>query len=154
MTIHSIVAKKDGKTRIGKGFSKNELKEAGVDFKQALRMAIPVDLRRKTRHEENVTILRQRLGVQAPKVSKPPVPPKEPSKETVKPVKEVSKSKTRKVTEPTKKKTAEAKPSKLEKAAKVTEAPKAREVSKAKKPVPKKTATKRKTTKSKRTEKT
>jgi len=152
LTIHSIVAKKDGKTRIGKGFSKNELKEAGVDFKQALRMAIPVDLRRKTRHEENVTILRQRLGVQTPKVSKPP----EPSKEPVKPVKaKVSRPRTIKVTKPTKqKKTAEAKPSKREKVVEAKEAPKAREVSKAKKPTPKKSATKRKTTKSKSTEKT
>lgn len=82
MNIHPMVARKDGKMRIGKGFSKSELREAGLDFKQALRLTIPVDLRRETKHEENVNALRQHLGVQVPKI-KPP----EQSRKLPRPVK-------------------------------------------------------------------
>ena len=69
MKIQPIVQKKNGRMREGKGFSRGELREVGIDFKQALRLKIPIDLRRKTKHEENVKILKRHL--QGLKSSKP-----------------------------------------------------------------------------------
>jgi len=61
MKLQSIVLKKKGETRKGKGFSTGELREAGLDSKQALKLGVPIDLRRKTKHEENIKILKQHL---------------------------------------------------------------------------------------------
>jgi len=55
------ILKRDGKQRFGKGFSRDELKKAGLSLKDALRFHVPVDSRRKTAHEENVTILKNFL---------------------------------------------------------------------------------------------
>ena len=54
MTARSKVFRKAGKQRCGKGFSREELKRAGLSLKEALKFGIPVDSRRKTAHEENV----------------------------------------------------------------------------------------------------
>lgn len=61
MKVQSTVRKKDDRTKEGRGFSRSELKEAGVDPKQALKLGIPLDMRRKTKHEENVKTLKQHL---------------------------------------------------------------------------------------------
>lgn len=63
------VFKKEGKQRRGKGFSRKELRESGLDSKKALRLGIPVDSRRRTLHEENVKTLKGLLGIKkvAPK---------------------------------------------------------------------------------------
>lgn len=61
MELHSVVLKKKGKTRRGQGFSRDELREAGTNPREALRTGIPVDLRRKTKHKDNVKILKQYL---------------------------------------------------------------------------------------------
>lgn len=61
MMVQSAVQKKGGRTKEGRGFSRGELKEAGVDLKHALKLGIPIDLRRKTKHEENVKTLKQHL---------------------------------------------------------------------------------------------
>jgi large subunit ribosomal protein L13e len=133
-----MVERKDGKMCIGKGFSKSELKEAGVDFKQALRLAIPVDLRRKTRHEENIDALRRHLSLLVPKISKPP----KPSKKIVEPMKA-------KVTE--QKPTKPIKPTKKEKKTEVSKLKRAK-APKAEKPTPKKSPKRRKAKESKRAE--
>jgi len=73
MQLQPTVQKK-GKTRRGKGFSRAELKEAGADFRQALKLGIPVDSRRKTKYENNVKILErylQSLSSKKKKKSKP-----------------------------------------------------------------------------------
>ena len=57
MTAKPKVFKKDGKQRFGKGFSRKELKKAGLSLKEALKFGIPVDSRRKTAHEENVDVI-------------------------------------------------------------------------------------------------
>lgn len=57
-TAEAVVAKKLGRTRKGRGFSRDELKEVKLDFNQALRLHLPVDTRRKTKHEENVKALK------------------------------------------------------------------------------------------------
>ena len=61
MRAHSVVRKRNGRTRKGKGFSRGELRETELDFKQALKLGIPIDRRRKTKHEENIKILEQYL---------------------------------------------------------------------------------------------
>jgi large subunit ribosomal protein L13e len=61
MKVQSVVQKKGKRTKEGRGFSRGELREAGIDVKRALKLGIPVDSRRKTRHEENVKRLKQYL---------------------------------------------------------------------------------------------
>ena len=139
-----MVARKDGKMRLGKGFSRGELKEAGVDFKQALRLAIPVDLRRKTRHEENISVLRQHLGLRVPKISKPPKTVEKPPKPEKVKVAEPTPTEEKKKPAKRKKATEISKPSKRGKAVKAP---------KAERPTPKKASTKRKVAKPKSTEK-
>jgi predicted flap endonuclease-1-like 5' DNA nuclease len=57
MNIHPVV-KRGMKTRKGKGFSKAELKDAGLSVNAALKQGIPIDSRRSTKHEENVKMLK------------------------------------------------------------------------------------------------
>lgn len=52
--VRSVVFKKNGKSRKGKGFSREELKKAGLSFGEALKLGVPIDFRRRTIHEENV----------------------------------------------------------------------------------------------------
>ncbi|MCD6537181.1 ribosomal protein L13e [Candidatus Bathyarchaeota archaeon] len=61
MKLKAIVKRKR-RIRVGKGFSKDELKAAGLSVKQALEMGIPVDVRRSTMHEENVEALKSFLA--------------------------------------------------------------------------------------------
>jgi len=55
------ISKERGKEREGKGFSRAELAKAGTVPKDALRLGIPLDFKRKTVHEENVETLKQFL---------------------------------------------------------------------------------------------
>jgi len=57
MTIQAVVKRKR-RSRKGRGFSREELKEVGLIFRQALRLGIPVDFRRSTKHKENVETLK------------------------------------------------------------------------------------------------
>ena len=52
-----IHAPQTGETRRGRGFSLQELKEAGIGLADARWMAIPIDNRRKTHYSENVKLL-------------------------------------------------------------------------------------------------
>ena len=61
MKVQSAVRKKGGRTRGGRGFSRGELREAKMNHKQALKLGIPIDPRRKTKHEENVKTLKHHL---------------------------------------------------------------------------------------------
>jgi large subunit ribosomal protein L13e len=61
MSVKAIVKKKSDKLRSGRGFSREELKDAGIDFQKALKMRLPIDLRRKTKHQENVSALKEFL---------------------------------------------------------------------------------------------
>jgi len=60
-TATATVEKKLGRTRTGRGFSREELIEAGFDFRQALVLQLPVDPRRKRRQDRNVKTLKQLL---------------------------------------------------------------------------------------------
>lgn len=57
----SVVHKKSGKKRMGRGFSRGELKKAGINFNQALHIGLPVDVRRRTMHDKNVKLAKQQL---------------------------------------------------------------------------------------------
>jgi ribosomal protein L13E len=65
-TIRPKVFKNDGKQRAGRGFSREELKKAGSSLKEAVRLGVPVDDKRKTAHEENVDAVRTFLQERKP----------------------------------------------------------------------------------------
>jgi large subunit ribosomal protein L13e len=69
--IQAKVLKRAGKQRFGRGFSRNEIKKAGTDRKEALKLGIPLDSKRRTVHEENVetikTFLKNRRTAVKPK---------------------------------------------------------------------------------------
>lgn len=54
---------KDGRiiTRIGRGFSLNELRAAGITIDFAKRLGIPIDKRRRSSRGENVQMLKEFL---------------------------------------------------------------------------------------------
>ncbi|MDH7564043.1 MAG: ribosomal protein L13e [Candidatus Bathyarchaeota archaeon] len=56
--IQPTILKKDEKKRHGKGFSRGELRKAGLSIAEAVRFKIRVDPRRKTAHEENIETLK------------------------------------------------------------------------------------------------
>ena len=53
-----IITKQNGKQSVGKGFSPNELKEAGVNKQQAKQIGLRVDVKRKSTHQENVDCIK------------------------------------------------------------------------------------------------
>ena len=60
MSIQAIVYR-NRKSRTGKGFSIEELKEVNLGFRKAFEMGIPIDTRRSTKHEANVGTLQKHL---------------------------------------------------------------------------------------------
>ena len=58
MVVKPKVFKKGGKQRFGRGFSREELKKAGLSLTEALKLGIPLDSRRRTVHEENVEVVK------------------------------------------------------------------------------------------------
>ncbi len=94
--VKPLVFKKGRKQRLGRGFSLGELKEVKLSLKQALKLGIPVDLRRRTVHEDNVKFLKEFLatslkprtkpkaGAKVEKVSKPATAEKKGKAKSVK----------------------------------------------------------------------
>ncbi len=64
--IKAAVTAQTGKHRQGKGFSPDEVKEAGLSALDARHLAIPIDRKRKTSHEENIETLKAHME-KAPK---------------------------------------------------------------------------------------
>ena len=62
METTAVVFKKNRKSKEGRGFSKEELRKAALDFQKALKLGIPVDSKRRTLHEENVEALKEYVG--------------------------------------------------------------------------------------------
>lgn len=58
-TLEPIVKRPERKVRCGKGFSINELKEAGVTLEQARKLKIRIDRRRSSKWPENVSRLKE-----------------------------------------------------------------------------------------------
>ncbi len=71
-----IRAPQTGDVRKGRGFTHQELKDAGIGLADARWMAIPIDNRRKTHHPENVKLLQDFVKriTKLEKVKKPPKP--------------------------------------------------------------------------------
>jgi ribosomal protein L13E len=69
-TAKAKVLKGVGKQRLGRGFSRDELRKAGTSLAEAVKLGIPVDSRRKTAHDENVEAARAFLA--AKKASQKP----------------------------------------------------------------------------------
>jgi ribosomal protein L13E len=52
--IKPIIIKQNGKQKSGKGFSPDEIKQAGISKQKARQLGLPFDKRRKSAHEGNV----------------------------------------------------------------------------------------------------
>ena len=63
MDIYAVI-NRGRKSRMGRGFSQGELKEADLSFKRALSLEIPIDPMRSTKHSENVKALKTRLNIE------------------------------------------------------------------------------------------
>lgn len=63
--VKPIITKPNGKQKRGKGFSINELEAAGVSKQQAKQAKLPVDLRRKSQHDENVQSIKAHVKPKA-----------------------------------------------------------------------------------------
>jgi large subunit ribosomal protein L13e len=81
--IKPAVLKPDGKQRSGRGFSREELKKAGLNAQEAKRLEMPVDRRRKTVHEQNVEAIKAYVEKKKPEMkpkSRPRKAPEEKAK--------------------------------------------------------------------------
>ncbi|MCW3996199.1 MAG: ribosomal protein L13e [Candidatus Bathyarchaeota archaeon] len=56
--IKPTIIKQNGKQKPGKGFSLNEIKQAGITKQQAQQMKLPIDPRRKSIHEINIATIK------------------------------------------------------------------------------------------------
>lgn len=56
--IKPLVIKPDGRKKAGKGFSPDEIQEAGLTVADTRKLRIPIDWRRKSCHDENIDSLK------------------------------------------------------------------------------------------------
>jgi large subunit ribosomal protein L13e len=71
--IKPTVKRTTGKMKSGKGFSPEELVQAGITRTQAKSLGLPVDNRRRTAHEDNIKAIKSHAKVEAkPAVTKKP----------------------------------------------------------------------------------
>jgi large subunit ribosomal protein L13e len=56
--IKAVIKMHNGKKKASKGFSPNELKEAGLTRQEARHIGFPVDGKRKSTHKENVETIK------------------------------------------------------------------------------------------------
>jgi len=75
--IKAVITKQNGKQSTGRGFSPSELEKAGVNKQQAKQMGIPVDVKRKSSHDENIATLKAHAQ-KAKAEAKPKTPKTEP----------------------------------------------------------------------------
>lgn len=57
--IKVVITKHNKKQSIGKGFSQTELKNAGVNMQQARQIGLPIDVKRKSAHDQNVACIKE-----------------------------------------------------------------------------------------------
>jgi ribosomal protein L13E len=53
-----VITKQNGKHCAGRGFSPDEIKEAGLNTADAKKIGFRIDRKRKTSHEENINTLK------------------------------------------------------------------------------------------------
>ena len=58
--IKVLITKHNKKQSLGKGFSPTELEKAGVNKQQAKQIGLPVDVKRKTAHDQNIATIKER----------------------------------------------------------------------------------------------
>lgn len=56
--IKATITKQNGKRKVGKGFSITELKNASVSKQLARQIGLPIDIKRKSAHDENVETIK------------------------------------------------------------------------------------------------
>jgi ribosomal protein L13E len=84
--IKVVITKHNKKQSLGKGFSPTELEKAGVNKQQAKQLGLPVDVKRKSAHDENITAIKEcveKAKAQAatkPKIEKLETKPKKKAK--------------------------------------------------------------------------
>jgi ribosomal protein L13E len=82
--IIAIITKQNGKTKNSRGFSVNELKGACLTKQDAKKIGIPLDLKRKSCHDENIQTLKahakQATAQAKPKKAQPEEKPKKKAK--------------------------------------------------------------------------
>jgi len=59
--VKAVITKHNKKQSTGKGFSPTELKNAGVNMMQARKIGLPVDVKRKSAHDENVACIKEHV---------------------------------------------------------------------------------------------
>ncbi len=59
--LKPVIVSQTGKERMGKGFSPDELKEAGLTAIDAAKLGVSVDRKRKTSREENIETLKAQM---------------------------------------------------------------------------------------------
>jgi large subunit ribosomal protein L13e len=72
--IRPKIRRTDGKERNGRGFSLEELKKAGLNKSEAIKLEIPVDKRRKTAHDQNVQKIKSYAKKKKPETKPKPQP--------------------------------------------------------------------------------
>jgi large subunit ribosomal protein L13e len=77
-TVKAKVLKGVGKQRLGRGFSRDELRKAGTSLTEAVKLGVPVDSRRKTAHDENVEVARAFLVAKKASLKASQKPKKKP----------------------------------------------------------------------------
>ncbi len=80
--IKPKILKPDERQRLGRGFSREELKKAGVNLQEARAIKLPIDMRRRTAHDENVEAVKTYAAQEkTTKAAKPkPVAEEKPAK--------------------------------------------------------------------------
>jgi len=77
--LQVVITKQNGKQSLGKGFSRTELKNAGLTKQDAKKMGIRLDIKRKSAHDENTATLKTHAEkAKAEAAAKPTVPKTEP----------------------------------------------------------------------------
>ena len=82
--IKPQILKPCGKQRSGRGFSREELKKAGLNKAKAKKLGIPVDSKRKTLHDQNVETMRAYAEKKKAEAKPKPKPQPKPKKKAKK----------------------------------------------------------------------
>eukprot|EP00013_Stygamoeba_regulata_P001144 CAMPEP_0177635964 /NCGR_PEP_ID=MMETSP0447-20121125/4184_1 /TAXON_ID=0 /ORGANISM="Stygamoeba regulata, Strain BSH-02190019" /LENGTH=199 /DNA_ID=CAMNT_0019137791 /DNA_START=357 /DNA_END=956 /DNA_ORIENTATION=+ len=75
--VHCQTVKYNSKTRLGRGFTFEELKAAGINKREALNIGISVDHRRRNKSEESLRVNKERLEAYKAKLVVFPAPASE-----------------------------------------------------------------------------
>ena len=86
--IKAVITKQNGKQSTGRGFSLNELTKAGLTKQDAKKIGIPLDVKRKSSHDENIATLRAHAE-KAKAEAKPKAPKTEPTEKPKKKAKKL-----------------------------------------------------------------